>query len=254
MDLVERQNTYGLRHPWETARAGFIVRLLRQMRLLSGGSRWLDVGSGDAWLAHQVLAHAGAAASAECWDVNYSDDDIAMLEAAEDVAPNIGFGAERPNGSFDRILMLDVIEHVEDDVGFVSSIVQDLLAPDGFAIVTVPAYQALFGDHDRALHHFRRYSPTACRGVLEESGLTVLAEGGLFHSLLVLRAAGLVVDRVRRSKQASVGVGGWSGGPFLTRAMDCFLSTEARVSLAMGRRGWVVPGLSYWAVCSRHGS
>ncbi len=55
--------------------------------------------------------------------------------------------------------MLDVIEHVEDDVGFVRDVVDGSLAPGGWVLVSVPAYQSLFSSHDRALKHFRRYAP-----------------------------------------------------------------------------------------------
>ena len=49
--------------------------------------------------------------------------------------------------------MLDVIEHVEDDRGFVDATVGDLLSEGGIVLVSVPAYDALFSSHDRALRH-----------------------------------------------------------------------------------------------------
>ena len=57
----------------------------------------------------------------------------------------------------DFIVMHDVLEHIEDDVAAVAA-VHALLAPRALAIVSVPAYQWLFGHHDVQLGHYRRYT------------------------------------------------------------------------------------------------
>ncbi len=59
------------------------------------------------------------------------------------------------------IVLLDVLEHIEDD----SRCLQQLggwLAADGRLLITVPAYQFLWSQHDELHHHHRRYS---CRGL-----------------------------------------------------------------------------------------
>lgn len=58
---------------------------------------------------------------------------------------------------WDVILACDVIEHIEDDRLAVQWIF-DHLKPGGVFLVTVPAFQWLFSEHDRALGHFRRYT------------------------------------------------------------------------------------------------
>src|SRR6185503_20419216 len=57
----------------------------------------------------------------------------------------------------DVLVMHDVLEHIEDDRTAVD-IVRDLLRPGGLAIISVPAYQWLFGRHDVELGHYRRYT------------------------------------------------------------------------------------------------
>jgi hypothetical protein len=119
-------------------------------------------------------------------------------------------------------------------------------------LVSVPAYQALYCAHDRALRHFRRYSPAALATVLEAGGLRVEAHGGLFHGLLPVRAAQVLRERVRPPARSEVGVGAWDGGPRLTRLMVGALDADARVSLALGTRHLpALPGLSTWALCRR---
>lgn len=60
-------------------------------------------------------------------------------------------------GSFDLVVALDVLEHVDNDVDAAQALV-GLVRPGGWLLVTVPAHQALWGSHDRRLHHMRRYS------------------------------------------------------------------------------------------------
>jgi hypothetical protein len=62
-----------------------------------------------------------------------------------------------PYETYDFILLLDVIEHLD----FPSQILSRLsssIEKDGYLIITVPAYQWLFSNHDVALNHRRRYT------------------------------------------------------------------------------------------------
>jgi len=248
MDLTERSGTNGRRHPWELARAGFFISLLRQHGLLDGSARWLDVGSGDAWLAAQIRNAVADEATFTCWDVNYTSEELESLGAEIE---GVRFTAARPAESFDRVLVLDVIEHVEDDEDFVARIVDELVGPGAFVLVSVPAYQSLFSSHDHLLRHHRRYSPSACRRVLVDAGLKIVADGGLFASLLPPRLVQLAGERLGVLKGASSGVGDWRGGSLVTTAVEQGLTLDAKVSLALGERRISVPGLSFWALCRR---
>jgi SAM-dependent methyltransferase len=72
--------------------------------------------------------------------------------------------------SFDLVLATDVIEHVEDD-GLALREVARVLRPGGKAIVTVPAFNSLWGLQDRVAHHRRRYRQRELRRLLEAAGL-----------------------------------------------------------------------------------
>jgi len=249
MDLIERPAEFVRRHPWEVARARFFLRLLERLGCLSTTTAWLDVGAGDGWFASQLRAVLPATATLVCWDVHYGD---AELSSPAPEHANIVFTAQRPPGAFDGVMMLDVIEHVEDDVAFVRDVVGDSLAESGWVLVSVPAYQGLFSDHDRALKHYRRYSPRALRATLESAGLTVVARGGLFHTLLPLRSAMVLRERQRRTHLPQTGLGGWHGSERLSRAIVFALDSETRMSLAMGTRNFPpLPGLSTCALCRR---
>lgn len=73
---------------------------------------------------------------------------------------------------FDLVVMLDVLEHIEDDDGTMKALFA-CMETSGKILITVPAYQWLWGPHDKVLHHKRRYTRTELRRVIEGAGLKV---------------------------------------------------------------------------------
>ena len=77
-----------------------------------------------------------------------------------------------PPESAKVVLLLDVLEHLQKPVealGYAS----EILAPQGKIILTVPAWPMLYGDWDRRLGHFRRYSSSLLRQHVHSAGLTL---------------------------------------------------------------------------------
>ncbi|MBW2290879.1 MAG: class I SAM-dependent methyltransferase [Deltaproteobacteria bacterium] len=72
--------------------------------------------------------------------------------------------------SFQTVLLLDVIEHIDDDVAFLRA-VSELCAVGGRVVVAVPAFQLLWSQHDETFEHRRRYSARQLEAVLRRSGL-----------------------------------------------------------------------------------
>jgi len=72
----------------------------------------------------------------------------------------------------DTVVALNVIEHIEDDLGALKSIAA-MLQPRGRAVVLVPALPVLFGSLDRELGHYRRYTRTTLGRVMREAGFIV---------------------------------------------------------------------------------
>lgn len=246
MDLRERTPGASpaptVRHPWEAARAAFLIERLRGV--VAMGSRVLDVGSGDAWLAAELRHATGC--DITCWDAHFSDQDEEAVRAR-------GLQTTRtaPRGPFDVALLLDVLEHAEDDRALLRTVVERV-RPGGAVLVSVPAWPALFSAHDRALHHHRRYTPADCRALLRGQGLIIEVSGGLFHSLLLPRALAALFERVGLAKaMGSPGIGHWRHGRLVTEAVTAALRAEQRLSALAAHRQLDVPGLSYFALCSR---
>lgn len=77
-----------------------------------------------------------------------------------------------PPRPFDSIVMINVLEHIQDDEALLRTIHRSL-APGGTVIVFVPALQQLFSPLDKAAGHFRRYEKSQLRHILESSGFHV---------------------------------------------------------------------------------
>lgn len=255
MDLRERSPAVTARHPWELARAAFVLDVLREQGALRGAPgrpvRILDVGAGDTWLARTLIA-ATPGATACCWDAHYTDQDLIDL-AGDGIVPT----RAAPTGTCDVALLLDVLEHVDDDVGLAADAVARV-GPGGGVLVTVPAWPRLFSSHDRMLAHVRRYTPSAARAVLSQAGLQIMQSGGLFHGLLVPRTVAVAVEHwpsaaTDAATQPSAHLGSWRGGPRLTSAITRALRLEQRASVWAARRGFDVPGLSWFAWCKVRG-
>ncbi len=249
MDLAERRAN-SKRHPWELARSDHFRRVIRQATDGRKLDTLLDIGAGDGWFAQELTSDLSPTVVVTCWDINYTSDD---LNAA--LPPTVVRTAERPSGTFDLVLMLDVLEHIEFDEAFLEETVLPLLAETGTLVVSVPAHQALFSAHDVALGHFRRYRPRQISQLLRRH-LHIVREGSLFTSLVPLRGAEVAVERLRSKRHPSdtptaVGVGQWKGGGPATRAIRGMLRADAAVGRRMSHTPVSLPGLSYWAVCCK---
>src|SRR3954452_13936037 len=74
--------------------------------------------------------------------------------------------------AFDLVTALDVLEHVDDDVALLREI-RRVIRPGGAALLTVPAYEFLWGAQDEISHHRRRYTARVLRERMEGAGLAV---------------------------------------------------------------------------------
>ena len=246
MDLRENTSTdVHARHPWERARARLIGRLVEtRLPVTTAVVQILDVGAGDAWLARELANRFGDRVAITCLDPNYAPEVLGRLQAA--APPNVTHVTD-VEGTFDLVLALDVVEHVEDDGTFVDRLA-GWLRPNGHLIVTVPAHQSLFGPHDVALGHYRRYSRVGLVGLLAEHDLEVTESGHLFSSLYLARAVQLrhggTVDPADETDEYLH----WGGSEWLARAITAGLVAEGRLTLGLRRLGPDLSGLSCWAI------
>lgn len=85
-------------------------------------------------------------------------------------------------GSFDALVAMDMLEHLPDDKTALKEFAR-VLKPGGRVFATVPAYPHLWGEHDVALMHYRRYVRTEMRDRFTEAGLQIEK---LTHTMMAL--------------------------------------------------------------------
>jgi SAM-dependent methyltransferase len=70
----------------------------------------------------------------------------------------------------DTVVMMNVLEHIEDDVEALRSLAA-VTEPDGRLVIWVPGYMQLYGDFDRRVGHVTRYTPRSLEASVRAAGL-----------------------------------------------------------------------------------
>jgi SAM-dependent methyltransferase len=162
------------RHWWWRAREEYLLEVLRRHLPRHGSSGILDVGCG-AGLFFERLAEFGP--------VHGIETDATMRTGRPDIDDRIHWGtfeSFRPAGSFDAILMLDVLEHLTDPLTPLR-LSLDLVEPRGVLVATVPAFPLLWTSHDVLNEHVRRYTRRTFRRLLERGGWRADVLDYFFH-------------------------------------------------------------------------
>jgi SAM-dependent methyltransferase len=101
-----------------------------------------------------------------------------------------------PSESLDAVVLLNVLEHIEDD-SLATAQVARTLKPGGIAIIEVPAGPHLYDAYDKYLRHFRRYKLDDLCGLVEAAGMRIVERSHL--GFLVYPAFALAKRRNRRA-------------------------------------------------------
>jgi ubiquinone/menaquinone biosynthesis C-methylase UbiE len=83
-----------------------------------------------------------------------------------------------PENSVDAVVLLNVLEHIQDDAAAVRQVYR-ILKPGGVAVIEVPAGPQLYDLYDRLLLHHRRYSRHQLRSLVERAGFRVVRQSHL---------------------------------------------------------------------------
>ncbi len=177
-------------HWYYRSKARAIAQLLGQTNITT----ILDVGAGSGYFSRYLLAHSEAKES-WCIDINYNDD-TDTDEAGKPVhfRRNIGIL------NADLVLLMDVLEHVDDDIGLLSEYIQKV--PNGAQfIISVPAFQFIWSSHDVFLDHKRRYRLTQLEEVVEKAGLKIKRGAYYFGAVFPIAATIRVVNKIFKTRE-----------------------------------------------------
>lgn len=229
-------------HWWFRGRRAVLWSLLRRTAIPSK-PRLLDAGCGTGrnLVEFGVLGPAtgvdpSADAVAFCRERGLPDVQKAGLET-------LPFDT----GQFDLLLACDVLEHVQDDVLALREL-RRVAATGATLLVTVPAYQWLWTDHDVQLRHFRRYTLREVRRRVMDAGWQPVHTTYFNSILLPLVAPARLAARWLPSRHGHTDLDRTPA--FLNRALEEPLRMEAAV---IARGGRLPAGVSVGMVCRHPG-
>lgn len=209
-------------HWWFRARRDIIATLIGGLRL-PPSAQILEAGAGPGG-NRAMLATFG--------DVSAFEMDAearGIFQEVTGVACHDGYLPDanpfQDAASFDLVVALDVLEHIDDDTGSLRSLATTL-RDGGRILLTVPAYQWMFSQHDAFHHHKRRYTLGQLATVADQAGLT-LVRGGYFNTLLFP-----LVALVRLASKLSFGPSKTDmalPAPWINRMLERIFASERHV-------------------------
>lgn len=261
MDLIETKGelSYTMRHPWELTRLKLVKKLISEKVKPPQNAVVLDIGCGDTFVVESIasdypLAFFYAVDTAftdemiKDFRLRIKQNNIMLFKSLTELSTVVPF---KP---ISLILLMDVMEHIEDDIGFLKNILQqDYIDENTYFLITVPSYQCLFSSHDRFLGHYRRYTNKMLKTRLEAAGLKVVSRGYFFFSLIFIRALEVLKEKIQRkyTVKNSTGLTHWNGTPFISYLLKNILWLDVNISLLFGKINLKMPGLSNYALCQK---
>ncbi|HWI85812.1 MAG TPA: class I SAM-dependent methyltransferase [Sphingomonas sp.] len=172
-------------HWWFVGRRRILSALIQRFRPKPEPLRILEVGCGTGSNI-AMLQQFGMVDAVE-------PDDHARAFAANRTGLAIKGGylpdVQLEDGYYDLIVLLDVLEHIPDDLGALVAL-KPKLAPGGRLLLAVPAMPSLWSGHDVAHHHQRRYTVRTLEHVVRAAGFRKLHRGA-FNTLLLPAIVGV---------------------------------------------------------------
>jgi len=236
-----------------------IYSLLKSLcpELLEREATIFDIGCGDIYLIQQLSKRipqwqfyaVDTAFDDELlstYDVELKGSNIRAFNSLASAYKNMAVGR------VDVILLLDVIEHIENDIGFLADLQQsNHISADTKFLITVPAYQALFCSHDVFLAHHRRYSSRLLATNVRKAGLAPFETGYFFGSLVMPRVVQVAIEMLfPKKKDDAKGVGAWKSKGGIDTFVKNVLLFDFKASQFLSQKlRLTLPGLSTYVFC-----
>lgn len=192
----------------------------------TGRVRCLDVGCGTG-LWTKELADGGMACG-----LDFSEDALAFCQerGLKRLIQASGMSLPFATNSYDTITALGVIEHLDDDKGFLAELFR-VCVPGGHILLLSSAYDFLWSRHDDIVHHKRRYTRKQLETLLAASGFEVVCISYvntiLFLPILMIRLIQRLIGASVEGGQGSPDL--FTPSPVINRLLCGMLWAEARL-------------------------
>jgi SAM-dependent methyltransferase len=189
-------------HWWWLARRTLLKRFLKRFPKPSSAQQEisiLEAGCGTGGNL-KMLSQFGEVYGMELDDVARSiaiNRQIGEIRAGR-LPDQIPFGEK----TFDWVVLLDVLEHLDDDKGALKALFERV-KPGGHLLLTVPAYMFLWSEHDQSHQHKRRYVKNQLRQRVEEAGFQIQFLS-YYNTLLfpLIAAIRIFKNRIKKTGEA----------------------------------------------------
>ena len=225
------------------SRADFLMSVIDRHAYLGSKSELLDVGAGDLFFSEKIHGMTGVRIDA----VDSAFDEEGPRNAA---IQKIKYLDQVLHKRYDAICALDVLEHVENDHEFLNLLLV-LLKPKSSLMITVPAFQFLFSQHDHNLRHFRRYRLSQVESLIDSPEKYEIRESFyFFHALFFARifekTLQLFSSKEKLATKEFKSINHWhfTEHHALTRSLGGFLGMDAFLCRLLGKMHIKIPGLS----------
>jgi SAM-dependent methyltransferase len=227
MDLKEIENGVNPATHWYYQSKKLPLLRYAQQALKSGKPITIvDIGAGSGFFALELERQfRGAIAKVYLVDTEYSAEEMALTQGQK-VEKVHAIPGRIENG---LVIMMDVLEHLPDDLAMLRSVKQACVGDNNWLFVTVPAFQSLWSGHDVFLGHYRRYRIPTLRSVLRKAGFRRISNYYLYGSLFPLVWGVRQLSNLRKQEAVS---NMRPARPLVNTILRALTSLEMRVTSA----------------------
>lgn len=183
---------------WFQYRAGVIVGLMK--KYFDKNAKTIDIGGGNGYTT--------AVAKQKGFNMELLEPSEAACRNARkrgiDSHAGMLTGEYPDDGEYGQVLLLDVLEHIEDDIGFLR-LLNRKISRGGWLLITVPAYQILWSSEDDYANHYRRYTKKKLWDRAEKNNFDVVYAGYfmqfLFFPILFARVGFEKIGLLKRQDE-----------------------------------------------------
>ena len=196
MDLKELQNGVDPDKHWYYQTKKICLFKFFKEKIVSCQKRVIiiDVGAGSGFFSVELYKfYSEYIDKVLLVDLYYTEQEV--LETKDSVVEKLNMVPSKINNAF--IIMMDVIEHIEDD----SSFIEDLLLRiegENYFYITVPAFQFLWSGHDVFLGHYRRYTLPQLRLLLQSERICI---DNIFYQYALIFPIVLTLRKIMRKSK-----------------------------------------------------
>ena len=160
----------------------------------------VDVGSGSGFFALELEKNFPVNINKVYMvDIGYTEEEMAKTKGAK--IEKTHFIPPSINNSL--VILMDVLEHIEDDLAMLQSIKKAATGGNNYFFITVPAFTSLWSGHDDYLGHYRRYKIASLGAVLKKAGFTTTNTYYLYGSLFPMVFAARKLDNLKKKEATS---------------------------------------------------